>query len=97
MLFGLKNIRTIYQKTATSLLHDLMHKEAGVYMYVMIITSIEKARHVPNLQKFFPKLKKHNMCLNVYKCAFEVIFQKIAKICGQLKGIRLDPSKIKPI
>ena len=39
MPFGLKNAGATYQRVATTLLHDLMHKEVEVYVDDMIVKS----------------------------------------------------------
>ena len=53
MPFGLKNAGATYQRTATTLLHDMMHKEAEVYVDDMIVKSQDREGHVKALQKFF--------------------------------------------
>jgi hypothetical protein len=53
MLFGLKNIGITYQRMATALLHDMMHKEVEVYVNDMIVKSATKGEHITNLRKFF--------------------------------------------
>ena len=72
MPFGLKHVRATYQRTATILLHELMHKEVEVYIDDMIIKSKERVGHVPTMIKFFMRLKKYIICLKPQKCAFEV-------------------------
>ena len=39
MSFGLKNARATYQRAATSLFHDMMHKNVDVYVDDMIVKS----------------------------------------------------------
>jgi hypothetical protein len=53
MPFGLKNIGATYQRMATTLLHDMMHKEVEVYVNDMIVKSATKGEHITNLRKFF--------------------------------------------
>ena len=53
MPFGLKNVGTMYQRMATALLHDMMHKEVEVYINDMIVKSATKGEHITNLRKFF--------------------------------------------
>jgi hypothetical protein len=36
MPFGLKNVGAIYQRSMTTLFHDMMHKEIEAYVYDMI-------------------------------------------------------------
>ena len=37
--FGLKNAGATYQRAATALFHDMMHKEVEVYVDYMIVKS----------------------------------------------------------
>jgi hypothetical protein len=40
MLFGLKNIKAVYQRVMVILFHDMIHKEIKVYMDDIITKSI---------------------------------------------------------
>ena len=53
MPFGLKNAGATYQHAATTLLHDLIHKEVEVYIDDMIVKSNDPEGHIPALRKFF--------------------------------------------
>ena len=46
MPFGLKNSRVVYQRAATTLFHDMMHRDVEVYVDDMIIKSRGKADHL---------------------------------------------------
>ena len=46
MPFGLKNSRVAYQRAATTLFHDMMHRDVEVYVDDMIIKSRGKADHL---------------------------------------------------
>ena len=56
MPFGLKNASTTYQRVATTLLHDLIHKEVEVYVDDMIVKSKDHEGHIPALRKFFERI-----------------------------------------
>ena len=45
MPFGLKNVRATYQRMATTLLHDMIHKEIEVYMDDMMVKSSTREGH----------------------------------------------------
>ena len=49
MPFGLKNAGATYQRAATTLLHDLIHKEVEVYVDDMIVKSKDREGHMPTL------------------------------------------------
>ena len=46
MPFGLKNVGAMYQRSMTTLFHDLMHKEIEVYVDDMISKSQSEEGHV---------------------------------------------------
>ena len=50
MPFGLKNVGATYQKTATTLFHDMMHRDVEVYVENMIVKSQNRADHLASLQ-----------------------------------------------
>ena len=49
MPFSLKNAGATYQRVATTLLHDLIHKEVEVYVDDMIVKSKDREGHIPAL------------------------------------------------
>ena len=53
MPFGLKNTGTTYQRVATALFHDMMHKEVEVYVDDMMVKSETREGHFEALDKFF--------------------------------------------
>ena len=46
MPFGLKNARAAYQRVATTLFHDIMHRDVEVYVDDMIVKSQDRADHL---------------------------------------------------
>ena len=57
MLFGLKNAGATYQRAATTLLHNMIHKEVEVYMDDMIVKSKDRAGCIVALEKFFARIR----------------------------------------
>ena len=53
MPFGLKNVGATYQRAATTLFHDMMHRDVEVYVDDMIVKSRDKADHLVALERFF--------------------------------------------
>ena len=51
MPFGLKNVGATYQRVATTLLHDLIHKEVEVYVDDMIFKFKKCEGHILALRK----------------------------------------------
>ena len=53
--FGLKNAGATYQRAATTLLHDMIHKEVEVYVDAMIVKSKKQRRTYPRTEKILQK------------------------------------------
>ena len=49
MPFGLKNAGATYQRAATTLFHDMMHRDVEVYVDDMIVKSRDRADHLAAL------------------------------------------------
>lgn len=96
MPFGLKNASATYQRAATTILHDMMHKEVEVYVDDMIVKSKERSEHCSVLRKFFEQIRKY-LRLNPKKCAFGVTFGHLFGFIVSQKGIEVDPAKAKAI
>ena len=97
MPFGLKNAKATYQRAATTLFHDMMHKDVGVYVDDMIVKSRDRADHFAALQRFFERIRQFRLRLNPKKCTFGVTFGKLMGHIVSERGIKVDPEKIKAI
>ena len=58
MPFGLKNVRATYERVATTLFHDMMHRDVEVYMDDMIVKSRDRVDHLATLQRFFERIRR---------------------------------------
>ena len=70
MSFGLKNTRATYQRVATTLFHDMIHRDIEVYVDDMIVKSRDIANHLVALERFFKRIRKFRLSLNPKKCTF---------------------------
>ena len=61
MPFGLKNVRATYQRAATTLFHDIMHRDVEVYVDNMIVKSRDRADHLAALQRFFERIRRFKL------------------------------------
>ena len=95
MPFGLKNAGATYQRMATTLLHDMIHKEIEVYVDDMMVKSTTREGHFAALDKFLARAEKYNLRLNPKKCIFGVTFEKLLGHIVSQKGIEIDPDKVK--
>ena len=97
MPFGLKNAGATYQRAATTLFHDMMHRDVDVYVDDMIVKSRDRADHLTALQRFFERIKRFRLRLNPKKCTFRVTYGKLFGHIVSERGIEVDPEKIKDI
>ncbi|XP_071920618.1 uncharacterized protein [Coffea arabica] len=97
MPFGLKNAGATYQRTMTTLFHDMIHKEMEVYVDDIIIKSERAEDHLVDLERLFERLRKYDLKLNPAKCAFGAPAGKLLGFIVSKKGIEIDPAKIKAI
>lgn len=97
MPFGLKNAGATYQRAATTILHDLIHREVEVYVDNMIVKSKDKEGHTATLEKFFERLQLYKLKLNLQKCVFGVTKGKFLGHIASKEGIKIDPAKVRAI
>ncbi|RVW30935.1 Transposon Tf2-12 polyprotein [Vitis vinifera] len=96
MSFGLKNAGATYQR-ATTLFHDMMHRDVKVYVDDMIVKSQGRAYHLETLERFFERIRKFRLRLNPKKCTFGVTSGKLLGHMVSERGIEVDPDKVKAI
>ena len=77
MPFGLKNVGATYQRVATTLFHDMIHRNVEVYVDGMIVKSRNKVDHLVALQRFFERIMQFKLRLNPKKCTFGVTSGKL--------------------
>ena len=80
-----------------TLFHDMMHKKIKVYVDNLIAKSREDESHAENLRKLFERLRKFQLKLNPAKCTFGTTFGKLLGFIVSMKGVEVDPDKIKAI
>ncbi|RVW45385.1 Retrovirus-related Pol polyprotein from transposon 17.6 [Vitis vinifera] len=97
MPFGLKNIRATYQRAATTLFHDMLHRNVEVYVDDMIVKSQGQADHLAALERFFERIQKFRLRLNPNNGTFGVTSRKLLGHMVSERGIEVDPDKIKAI
>jgi len=97
MPFGLKNAGVTYQRLVNHLFHSRIRRNVEVYVDDMRVKSLDKDKHLDNLQETFDTLKWYNMRLNPSKCAFEVSFSMFLGFMVSHKGIEVNPYKIQAI
>ena len=97
MPFGLKNAGATYQRAATTLFHDMMHRDVEVYVDDMVVKSRDRADHLAALHRFFERIRQFRLRLNPKKCTFGVTSGKLFGHIVSERGIEVDPENIKAI
>nr|CAN83915.1 hypothetical protein VITISV_022301 [Vitis vinifera] len=97
MPFGLKNAGATYQRAATTLFHDMMHRDVEVYVDDMIVKSRGRSDHLAALERFFERIRQFGLRLNPKKCTFGVTSGKLLGYMVSERGIEVDPDKIRAI
>ena len=96
MPLGLKNAGVTYQRAATTLLHDMIHKKVEVYVDDMIVKSRGRDEHCAALRRFFDRIRQYQLRLNPQ--APLVSHQENFKsfIVSQ-RGKEVDPEKVRAV
>ena len=68
-----------------------------VYVDDMLVKSLDKERHLDDLQETFDTLRRYNIKLNPSKCAFGVLSSKFLGFMVSHRGIEANPDKIQAI
>ena len=97
MPFGLKNAGATYKRAATTLFHDMMHRDVKVYVDDMIVNSRDRVDHLVALQSFFKRIRWFRLRLNPKKCTFRVTSGKLLGHIVSEQGIEVNPEKSRAI
>ena len=93
MPLGLKNARTIYQRTMTTIFHYMMHREIKDYVDDIVVKSKTRVGHFQILEQVFERCRKYKLCMNPMKCAFGVSTGNFLGFLVHHRGISVDPAK----
>ena len=91
--FGLKNAGATYQRTMTTIFHDMMHQELEDYVDDTVVRSKKRAEHFYVLRKVFERRRAFKLRMNSLKCVFEVSFRKFLGFLVHSRGIDVDLAK----
>ena len=82
---------------ATTMFHDMIHKEVEVYIDDMMVKSKTREGHLVALENFLKMVKKYSLRLNPKKCIFGVTSGKIlGYVVSQMesKGIQIKQKQL---
>ena len=97
MPFSLKNAGATYQRLVNHMFCPQIGQNVEVYVDDMLVKSLDKERHLDNIQETFDTLRQYNMKLNSSKCAFGVSSSKFLGFMVSHRGIEANPDKIQAI
>ncbi|KAH9299682.1 hypothetical protein KI387_031364, partial [Taxus chinensis] len=97
MPFGLKNTGVTYQRAMTYIFHDLLHKTVEDYVDDLLGKSKHRQDNLFILAPLFERLICFCLRLNPAKYVFGILTGKILGFIISIRGIEVDPAKIKAI
>uniref|UniRef100_A0A2N9HNA1 Uncharacterized protein n=1 Tax=Fagus sylvatica TaxID=28930 RepID=A0A2N9HNA1_FAGSY len=97
MLFGLKNVGATYQRTITTMFHDMMHREIEDYVDDIVVKSKTREDHFGILKKVFEICRLYKLKMNPFKCAFRVSAGKFLGFLVHQRSINVDPARASAI
>ena len=97
MPFGLKNVRSTYQRMMTKMFEPQLGKSIEVYIDDMVVKSKVVSEHMRDLGDIFEVLRRHKLRLNASKCSFGVGSGKFLGYMVTYRGIEISPDQIKAV
>ncbi|KAI0494737.1 hypothetical protein KFK09_024880 [Dendrobium nobile] len=97
MPFGLKNAGATYQRLMNKVFKDLIGRSMEVYIDDMLVKTLERTKHIFDLEQCFSLLRHYNIRLNPVKCAFGVTSRKFLGFMVTHRGIEANLEKIKAL
>ena len=97
MPFGFKNAGATYQRLVTKIFRPLLGETMEVYIDDMLMKSKECFDYTKHLQEAFELLRRNDMKLNPFKCAFGVSSGKVLGFMVTQRGIEANPIQLKAI
>ena len=93
MPFGLKNAGATYQRLMDKVLAPMLGRNVQAYVDDMVVTSLEKSKHVADLEDLFVTIARYKLKLNPEKCVFGVEARKFLGFLLSERGIEANPEK----
>lgn len=97
MAFGLKNTGATYQSSMRIIFKEHLRKTIECYVNELAIKSKKKKDHLQDLRMVFDLMRKYKLKMNPIKSFLGVSRGKFLGFIVTLKGIYLDPDKVKTI
>ena len=81
----------------TKMFEPQLGKNVEVYINNMVVKSKLVSKHLADLANIFEILRRHKLCLNAFKCSFEVGSGKFLGYIVTHKGIEVNLDQIRAI
>ena len=91
--FGLKNAGATYQRLMEKVLAPMLGRNVQAYVDDMVVTSLEKSRHIADLEELFVTIARYKLKLNPEKCVYGVEAGKFLGFLLSERGIEANPEK----
>jgi hypothetical protein len=95
--FGLKNAGATYQRTMTTMFHDMIHQEIEDYVDDIVVKSKRREDHLEVLRRVFERCQLFKLKINPLKCAFGVSAGKFLGFLVHNSEIDVDLAKASAI
>ena len=97
MPFRLKNTGSTYQRMMTRMFESQLGKNIEIYINDMVVKNKMISEHLGDLRTIFEILRNYKLCLNAFKCSFDVGSSKFLGYMVTHRGIEVNPDQIKVI
>jgi hypothetical protein len=97
MTFGLKNAGATYQRAMNYIFHELIGKVVEIYIDDVLIKSLDHESHLDDVRKTLECTRKHELKMNLNKCAFGVSAEEFLGFVVHEGGIEVGKKSIKAI
>jgi hypothetical protein len=94
---GLKNARPIFCRMMKAILKDQIYKNVFTYVNDIVVASKKKRKQIEDLAETFTNMCGAQLKLNPEKCVLRVHRGKVLGCLVSMKGIEVNPDKIKAI
>ena len=93
MPFGLKNAGATYRRLMDKVVAPMLGRNVQAYVDDMVVTSLERSKHIADLEELFSTIAKYKLKLNPEKCIFSVEAGKFLGFLLTERGIEANPDK----
>jgi transposase len=94
---GLKNVGPTFCKIMKAILKDQIYRNVFTYVDDIVVMRKKKNTQMKDLAETFTNMRGAQLKLNLEKCVFGVHRGKVLGCLVSVKGINVNPNKIKAI